>query len=480
MNNPIKSYITRLALKALQSTDSNLLFQQMFQYINKDLPVWLGKDPKNFIEKGFLYNDLVYSIISTKFTIAESIDWLPYKVVDEKSLRGMNYHMKAAKAGINAEHNLKAAQKFRTKALEEVKDKAVKDLVDHPNSHQTLANIAAEFFGYMDLIGNFYLYGMPRNDNGKSFQSFHVAPAQEVEIIAGDWYNPVQAYRLKAYLGREKIQAENMMHLKNWNPDFDYDGRQLYGVSPLQAGARILALDNTGIETSEINFANSGVRGIIHQAVHKEGMANGMTPEQAQQLKNKVDSWSKKEKSGSIAATNAPIAFTKIGDTPVDLGIYQAMDKNMIRLCNLFKVPPELFMTGTTFSNKAEARKNMITTGILPMMDIFRDKFNKFAVSKINQSTGKEYYIDYDLFSIAELQEDLSKIAEMYRNVNWVSRNEKRAAMNYGSVPPEKDPAGLADELFIDPFEMPLSQVGYDTGFERADEELKKLKSKVY
>lgn len=479
MKNPIKSFITRIALKALQSTDKNVLWQQMFQYINRDLPVWLGKDPKNFIEKGYLYNDLIYSIVSTKFSIAESIDWLPYEVVDEKALRGMNYHFKAAKKGINTEQNLKLAKSFRQKALNEVQDKAVKDLIKRPNDHQSLANIAAEFFGWMDLIGNFYLYGLPRTD-GKTFQSFHVAPAHEVEIIAGTWFRPIEAYRLKAYLGNDKIPAENIMHLKYWNPDFDYDGRQLYGASPLQAGARILALDNAGIETSESNFKNSGVRGIIHQAVLKDGIANGLSPEQAQQLKHKVDSWNDKSKAGSVVATNAPVAFTKIGDTPVDLGIYQAMDKNMVRLCNLYKVPPELFMPGTTFSNKAEARKNMITTGILPMMDMFRDKFNAFAVEKLNEATRKHYYIDYDLFSIAELQEDLSKIAAMYKGIDWVTDNEKRFAMNFGAMPQEKDPAGLADELFIDPFKMPMSQVNYDTSFERPDEELEKLKSKAY
>jgi HK97 family phage portal protein len=474
----LKTYIARLALKTLQTTDSNSLYRMMFQYINYDLPLWMGSNPKNFIDKGFAYNDLVYSIISTKMDIADSISWLTYKVVDDNAMKAMKYHHKAYSKGINPAHNLKQAHKYRQKALQEVSDKQVKDLVEHPNSHQSLSNIASEYFGWMDVIGNFYLYALQREDAKKSIQSVHVAPAHEVEIIAGNWYNPVKGYKLKAYLGNEEIAAEQMMHLKNWNPEFDYDGRQLYGFAPLKAGARILALDNVGIETSEANFKNSGVRGIIHQAIHKDGMANGMTPEQAAQLKNKIDSWSGHDKSGGIAATNAPIAFTKIGDTPVDLGIYQAMDKNMIRLCNLFKVPPELFMPGTTFSNKAEARKTLITTGILPKMDLFRDRYNRFVVDKLNAVTGKQYYVDYDLFSIAELQEDLGKIADMYKGIDWVTINEKREAMNYGKL--DKDPSGLADELFADPFKMPLSQISYDTDYDTPDEQLKRLNSKAY
>jgi HK97 family phage portal protein len=364
---------------------------------------------------------------------------------------------------------------FRKKALEEVSGTEVNRLIANPNDHQSLSEIAGEFFGWMDLTGNFYLYKLLRDDPGKTINSIHVAPSQEVEIIAGTWFDPIKGYRLKAYLAHEEIDKDLIMHLKNWNPDFDYDGRQLYGVSPLQAGARILQLDNMGIDTSTSNFKNSGVRGIIHRLATGQGMnAPDFTLEQAQHAEKKIDSWTGTDKAGKIIATNAPVGFTEIGKSPVDLGVFTAMDKNQVRLCNLFKVPPELFLPGTTFSNKAEARKNMITTGILPQMENFRDQINRFAVEPLNKGRDK-YYIDYDMFSIAELQDDLSKVAAMLAISPWLTDDEKREAMNYGEFGHP-----LAKELFVDPFKMPMSQVNYDTGFEQVDDELKRLKSKVY
>jgi hypothetical protein len=172
--------------------------------------------------------------------------------------------------------------------------------------------------------------------------------------------------------------------------------------------------------------------------------------------------------------TNAPIQVTEIGKSPVDLGVYTAMDKNAVRLCNLFQIPPELYLPGTTFSNKLEARKQLITSNVLPKMDLLRDRLNRWVIEKYNDGRNK-YHIDYDLFSIVELQDDLSAIANMYKGIDWVTTNEKRHAMNFDAV---ENP--LADELYVDPFKMPLSQVNYDTGFDDIDNELKRLKSKAY
>jgi len=470
--NILQRWVQKQLMKVV-AADQNELFRQMFQFVNNDIGITL-RDTKDFIDKGYLYNDLIYSIISTKQEIGKSINWLAYKVVDDKAFRGMHYHMKAYAKGINPAMNLKNALNFRKKALEEVENTEANRLVKSPNGYQTLPEIISEYFGWIDLTGNFYLYKLTRDDAQRTVSSVHVAPSQEVEIVAGDWFDPIKGYRLKSYLAYNEIPKELIMHLKTWNPDFDYDGRQLYGVSPLQAGARILNLDNKGIDTSTANFNNSGVRGIIHRATGAGNDGFGFTPEQADQMKKKIESWEGVEKSGKIVATNAPVGFTEIGKSPVDLGVFTAMDKNQVRLCNLFKVPPELFLPGTTFSNKAEARKNMITTGILPQMELLRDKLNEFMIAPLNVGREK-YYIDYDLFSIAELQEDLGKISQMLQGATWLTDDEKREAMNYGEFGHP-----LAKELFVDPFKMPMSQVTYDSSFDDIDEELKRLKSKVY
>ena len=485
MKNPITSYIDRRVEKLLsmQTTPDNQVFQQMFDQLTAGINILQPEsDPREYITKGYLYNDLIYSIITLKYDMVLPIEWYAYEVVDEKAYQGFLHHTKAYKSGINALHNYKQAKTYREKALKEVPDNdPVAKLIAKPNNYKSFNEIVAESFIWLDINGNFYLYGLERETGLKEIISLHVPPAHEVEIVAGTTFDPIAGYKLKSYFKhQDSIEPQKIMHLKTFNPDFNINGSHLYGVSPLKAGRRILNLDNTGIDTSTANFANGGVRAIIHQAISKDsGYTNQLDPAQIEQLKKKIESWTGADKSGSMVATNQPVAITKIGDTPVDLGVYTAMQTNMVRLCNLLSVPPELYQSGTTFSNKAEARKKMITAGILPRLDLFKKRFNTWAVERYNNGR-KRYHVDYDLFSITELQDDLSKIAEMYAKTDWVTINEKREAMNFGRMDEEKDPTGRADSIMVDPFTVPLAGVGFQDGYDEIDTEMKNLNIRAY
>ncbi|TVR42799.1 MAG: phage portal protein [Cryomorphaceae bacterium] len=475
MKNPFKNWFSGpQRQKDMQTVEDNQLYAQMFDLLNERLPIWVGKEPKEFITKGYMYNDLVYSLVTLPMGIAKSIDWLAHKIVNEKAYREYQYAMKGVKSGKNYKQNLERAIHYKRKALEEVTTGPAMKFIQEPNGYQSLNEIVEEYFGWLPTVGNFYLYGLPR-EGTKQFASVHVAPAFDVEIIAGTSFDPILGYRLRNYLKtNDIIPKEHILHLKNWNPDFATDGRQLYGLSPLQAGARILTLDNMGIDTSTGSFQNNGVRALIHKAITRGSFPEEFTREQAEALKIEVDKWKGTKNAGGLKMTNAPIQVTEIGKSPVDLGVYTAMDKNAVRLCNLFQVPPELYLPGTTFSNKLEARKQLITGNILPKMDIFRDKMNRWIVDNLTEGSTR-YHIDYDLFSIVELQDDLSDIANMYKGIDWVTDNEKRHAMNYDAIDSE-----LANDLFIDPFKIPMSQASFDTSFDRIDDELKRLKSKAY
>lgn len=456
-----------------RKVEDNNLKRMLYEMLNSDLPIWIGDDVSEYITKGFVYNDVIYSIIKLKQDITKSIEWLPYKIIDDKAFKGFQYHTKAYKAGINPAQNIIAARKFRAKALEETSDSLPRKIIDNVNENQSIRDVAEEYVGWLDIIGNFYLYAN-MNDTNKLASSYHVMPAHEVEIIAGNWMSPIKGYKMKNYMGNEIIDKSDILHIKNWNPNYNTNGSHLYGLSPLKAGARILTLDNAGIDTSTSSYQNSGIRGIIHSMIQKDG-ANNFTPEQADQIKKKIDSWSGTGNFNKIIGTNAPVGYTEIGKSPVDLGVLSAMDKNLVRLCNLFQVPVELFLPGATFNNKKESRKSLITSGILPKLEIFRENINRFIVEPINKYYTSNYYIDYDMFSIVELQDDLESIAAMYKDLDFITINEKREALNYGAFDNE-----YADDITVDPYKIPLSQVGFDSSFNEIDKEMSKMGIKVY
>jgi phage portal protein BeeE len=459
MKNPIKSYIERQVRKALTGNENNELFQQMFRWINAGHPIWVGDQQKDYIDKGYLYNDLVHSIVKTKADAAKAVTWLAYKVTDEKAHR--QYRAMSRK-----EINLPRAVMLRNKAMAEIDGGEISALVESPNNYQTLQEIVGEYFSWMDVMGNFYLYGMPHLFKRGIFQSVHVAPAHMVEIIAGQYYDPIAGYRIK-FVQDDPIPKEQVMHIKTWNPDYDPDGRQLYGVSPLRAGGRILTIDNEGLDTSGTVFSNQGVRGFISKS--PQAGDTGGSVESFKLLKERMEQLANdKSKAGQLAYTNIPAVFTEIGRSPVDLGILQSMQNNLQRLCNVFQMPVELFAPGSTFNNKQEARKSMITTAVLPSLNIFRDKINKFFYA----AYGPGYWVDYDLMSITELQDDLNKITDMLAKMNWVTENEKREATNYDTY---EHP--LADKLFVDPNRIPMDMAMFDTSFDPIDTELSKLRN---
>ena len=457
MKNPLTKWIEQAAIKALKEQD-NALYRQMFQWINTGNPIWIGQNQQDYIDKGYGYNDLIYSIVKTKLDAASSIDWLLYKVVDEKAL-------KQYKALTRKEHNLKQAIDLKRKALVEIESPLTETLINKPNRYQTLNEIVGEYFGWMDLMGNFYLYG---NELAGRYMSVHVAPSHRTEIVAGTMFDPIAGYKLSDWFGTNIIEPAKMLHIKNWNPDYDTSGKQLYGMSPMQAASRVLTLDNYGIDTAATTFMNQGVRGIIHRATGAGTEGVNFTPEQAAAIKEKLQSdYENPDRAGGLAATNAPVGYTDIGKSPVDMGVMAQMNQNLQRLCNVFQVPVELFTPGTTFNNKSEARKNMITTGILPKMNIFRDKYNEWRVKPY----GKELYIDYDLMSITELQDDLNKIVDMYSKMEWATDNEKREATNYGRYDHP-----LADTLFVSPNRIPIEMASFSTDMKEIDEQIKRLK----
>jgi HK97 family phage portal protein len=447
MRNPIKRYLENIAVKALKNSD-NQLFRQMFQFLNEDNPVWISDNMEDYIKKAYMLNDFVYSVISTKAEAAKSINWLAYEVKDEKAF-------KEYKALTDPSLNLKESLNLRKKALVEIENKTPNKLLQRPNAYQSIGEVVEEYFSWIDICGNFYLYGLDNALSDGRFDSIHVAPAHYVEIMAGNFINPIKGYRIKNWMN-EIIPAEKILHMKLFNPDFDTDGRQLYGMSPLKAASRIISVDNMGVDSTGKAFENSGVRGIISRELRGNG-SDGVefTTEQAKQIQEKIESWKGTKRAKDIVATNAPVRYTKIGESPVDLGILESMGMNLKRICNALKVPVEIFTDGTTFSNKAEARKHMITTGVLPRMNILRDKLNSFWIDPFNKFEGKRYYIDYDIMSISELQDDLNNLANMAKTMDWITINEKRAITKYG----ENDNP-LADEILVNPSLTPLSMLG--------------------
>ena len=444
----------------LTNEDWLLLSNMLYKNINRGQAINSFINKTDYIEKGYVRNAAVYSVISTRANAAKGIPWLVYKVKSGSKL-------KQYKGISNKAADLHRTLTLKASALEEVSDTVVNRLLEKPNPCQSFSEIIESMFVYRDTTGDAYL-AQVANPWTKEIIQLFVLPSDKTKIIAGPFNNPIAGYSFDDF-SKELILPENVFHWKYFNPQWDADGRQLYGLSPLVAASQNINSDNAGIDNETSSFANEGVKGILTGTKDTE---IEFTKAQSDLLQKKLSKATRraKEGGGSVAFNRAPMDYIKIGETPVDLGVLDSRKYNKEVLCNIFQIHPSLLSSdASTLNNLSEARKALLTMSVMPDMDSLRDNLN----TMIQRSFGEQWFVDYDIMAISELQDDLEKLSKTLYNMDWISANEKRAATQYEEY--DKSTTNPADMIFTDMGKVPLGY-GMDSGFDDIDDNIDKIR----
>lgn len=441
----------------LTNQDWQIVAQMLFRYVNRGQNINTIVNKSDYITKAFAYNGTVFSVINLRANIAKGIPWLVYKIKNTQKFRQYRNITKK-------DFDLYKTLTLKEQALEEVDGTPINMLIKKPNPTMSFQDLIEGLFIYRDVTGDAYLYRVD-NPVTKQIIQLHLLPADKTKIVGGTFLNPVAGYRLDGIFDKP-LEPEKVMHWKYFNPIWDSDGRQLYGLSPLVSATRTINSDNAGIDNENSSFANEGVKGIV---TGTDNTDIEFSKEQGDILAKKLKKATERAKAGegNIMFNRAPMNYLKIGETPIDLGVLDSRKYNKEILCNIFRIHPSMLSSdASTLNNTKESRKSLLTMSVMPDMDSLKDSLNDM----IQGSFGEEYYIDYDIMAISELQDDLKTLAETLRSMDWITRNEKRAATWYEAYP---DPA--ADLLYGTMAEIPLGY-GMDSGFDKIDDNLKKLK----
>jgi len=429
---------------------------EMFRYLNTGIPAPIADNPTAYITSGFAKNPLVYSIISLRANAAKSVPWVVYKVTDKPKFRAYSTMQKKW-------NNPLAVQKLieiKSEAMEEIESGDLVNLLNKPSAKGTFQDLVEQMFMYRDVTGNTYVYKVINDITGKVI-GLHILPADKVRIIGGTFIDPVAGYVVSDLaMTRDNLQPDNVLHWKYPNPLWGPDGRALYGMSPLRAAAAIITQDNMAIQGQSAAFQNEGLKGIL---TGTDQTNIEFTPEQAKKIRDNFMKQSGYKNKNNMAFNRAPLNWIKVGESPVDLGVETARKNNKEILCNIFRIHPSLLSSdASTLNNLVEARKALMTMSVLPDMESLKWHLN----NQIVQSHGPEYYIDYDITAIPELQEDSESLARTLGLMDWITDNEKREATNYGRYEHEG-----ADKIYKDMGKMPLGE-DIDTGFDTIDANL--------
>jgi HK97 family phage portal protein len=223
------------------------------------------------------------------------------------------------------------------------------------------------------------------------------------------------------------IQKEDIIHWKTFNPDFDLGaGSHLRGMSPLIPATRRLQQDNDSMDSAVAMFQNGGAKGVLFNKDYVD-----LTPEQKSQLESVIkDKVNNKLVKASVAALQGEWGYLDLGLSGVDMQLLGSQELTLKRLCALFGVPYELFQSDTTFANKEMAMKSFIVNTIQPMCRSLADELNRVLIPAFKGG----YYLEFDFSSVAELQNDLTKLGVTYQAMfdrGAITLNEYRKLMGF-------------------------------------------------
>ena len=404
--------------------------QQTADEYNKAIYNWLGEsivwNPENdttYINEGYRKNATVYSLVNIIAKAASSIPFQVYEKVNDNDYK----RYKAMNNGTLDSSVMHKASYLKKKALVELHDTDLHKLLERPNPAQSYASWITELIAFGKLTGNRYIYGIaPDTGNGAGkYKELYVMPSQLIEIVSGGIMQPVKEYQIE-YNGQYKIPADQICHIKDFNPFFDGTGSHLYGQSPLRAGLRSMTTNNEAVQTGVKYLQNQTARGVL---MSDEGDLNEV---QAQQLKDKFrKNFQGSDNAGDVIITPKKLSWVNFGLNASDLSLIEQYNASIKDLCNIYNVPVTLLNNteSSTFNNVKEAKKALYQNCVIPELNKIQDELNRWLAPQY----GDKLCIEFDYSVIPELQEETEKVVNQMAQAWWLTPNEKRAAMSFGT-----------------------------------------------
>jgi len=387
-------------------------------------------DPNNntYLDKGYNLNSVVYSVINQKSTKLASIPYYVRKVEDKKSLNKLNRIKKATN------NNPTIQQRFKQLMLEKkaFNEEELDFPLERPNPNQNWSEFHSLYETFLSLTGNVYIYMLCPNEgmNKNVPIAVYLLPSQDMKIVLKDKANllglesPISGYMLiqgKQYL---EFEAENVIHIKYANPNYDENGAHLYGQSRLKAALRNIQNSNSAVDLNTKTLVNGGAFGFIH------GKNIALTQQQANELKDRLKEMNgSTEELGKIAGMSGEVGFTRISLSTAELQPFEFLKFDEKQICNVLGWSDKLLNNdaSSTYNNISEERQRVITDSIYPDLKLLEEALNNYFLPRFKGYENTK--LVYDVSELPEMQQDTKLMVEwatMLLDRGVLNRNEVR------------------------------------------------------
>jgi HK97 family phage portal protein len=401
-------------------------------------PVYPDTRDSCFLRDGYTNNAAIYSIVSLAARKFSSIKWYTYKIKSQKEARTYKQMGKSLDSPLSVAHSKLRHIKAYEQEVDE--ESELSKLLNRPNPMQGQDAFWSGVYSYYKTVGEAFIWlnrgiefypGV--DDMGdvdvskKPILEMWVLPTDKMILVPDpNDVNGVLYYQMEINGTYIPFRKEDIIHWKTFNPNFDATTRaHMRGMAPLRAGLRLMTMNDEAVDSAVSMFQNGGAKGVLYD----ESMGK-LSVTQRSQVEDVInEKINNNKRKAAVASLQGKWGYLNIGLDAVDQELLNALKLTLEQLCNLQGVPPELFITGNTYENKNQARRDLLTNLIIPDCCGLRDELNRVLLKAFG-ANSKTFTIDIDYSDIPELQEDLKKLAEILNITWWFTPNERRVMMN--------------------------------------------------
>lgn len=416
-----------------------------------NIPVANWSDLDGAVHEGYCKSDTVYSIIKRIATTAAKTTFGEYKIVNEKSYKDYQHAITHFKAEGVKFHDIKD---LRYKSVEPV-DSRITKVYNQPNEEQTGSELTLGAVSYKLITGNHYEYYVKAGTDGRPLE-VHLMPSHLMEIVANKNTFPVSVAGYKLNDGKIRdFEKKEIVHTKEFNPIWDFNGSQLVGMSPLRASWLTVQGDNEGAGAMAEQLKNRGPSVVAWFKSHQQHVNDDAGALYAGQIREKFYQAYTKEYKDSVFPIYAEGKLDKIGLPLADMQILEARRFNLKELCNVYGVSDILFNSDTNakYDNYQTAVVEMITGAVLPQLIAIRDSRNRFLTANKHLKPGS--ILDFDPTVYTELEASRETLIKWMKGAP-LTMNQRLIYL--GEEPVIGNP--VMDEVFVSRDYIRLSDIG--------------------
>jgi HK97 family phage portal protein len=275
-----------------------------------------------------------------------------------------------------------------------------------------------------------------RGGNGQTPVELWELPWPQVDVIAGRDY-PIESYRWTGTSGKQKVfMAEDVVHFKYYNPNPD----EPYGVSPLEALATTLSLEDSAQRYGISSFGNAARPASFIQS------SRNLTRQQRKELREEIEqSYGGPENAFKVALLDNGLDWKPLAFSASEAQLVDNRKLSREEVCAVYDIPPPMvgILDHATYSNIDQQHWMLYMDTLAPICRLIEDTMMAQLIDPEPAWDGA--MVEFDMNAV--LKGNIEQRSQAYQRFLQSGVYTPNQLRKFENEPPIEDPA--ADALYV-------------------------------